>query len=289
MLVLAPVFSREFRPEQAQVTEIASLSSRDAVFSRYMQEVENAYRCIASGREVPLAFYSYTAGPDDTLLHIAARCTVPYEAIALLNGIGASGEAIDGRVLVLPNAPGLFVPETPTTPIGTLVKKRLYTSDPDLCYNVMGRMFQYAAKERLTPTERAFFLDATLRMPLEESVLTSSFGMRTSPISGDLRFHKGIDLAAPEGTDVLSCKAGIVANAAWDDVYGNFIIMDHDNSTQSVYAHLSKILVRAGEIVSGGAVIGRVGTTGASTGPHLHFEIRVNGAAQDPRRLLPVL
>ena len=71
--------------------------------------------------------------------------------------------------------------------------------------------------------------------------------------------------------------------------YGNYIILDHENKTQSVYAHLSAVLVKTGEEISRGAVIGKVGSTGASTGPHLHFEIRVNGAAQDPRRLLPAI
>jgi len=86
---------------------------------------------------------------------------------------------------------------------------------------------------------------------------------------------------------VMACKAGIVANASYDKIYGNFVILDHDNNTQSVYANLFDFFIKKGDIINGGQVIGSVGTTGASTGPHLHFEIRVNGKAQDPKRLLP--
>ncbi len=289
LIFVTSLFVYAEKPVQATATDMPSLSPRDKVFSRYMQEIEKAYQCIAANKPFQISFYNYIVKEEDTLFHIAARCSIPYEEIALLNGIQSSDTPIYGKVLTIPNAPGLFIPEKPSSAIGTLVKKRLYAPNSESCYNIKGEIFQYSPQERLTPTERAFFLDATLRMPLEDSVLTSHFGMRTSPITGDMKFHKGIDLAAPEGTDVFSCKSGIVANAAHDNIYGKFIVLDHDNNTQSIYAHLSKILVEKGQIVHGGTVIGKVGTTGASTGPHLHFEIRVNGAAQDPRRLLPVL
>lgn len=266
---------------------LPSLAPRDSVFVQYIQEVENSYRCIAYGREIPVAFYSYKVKESDTLFQIASRCNIPYEEIALLNAIENIDTVLTDKTIIIPNAPGIMVPEKPTTSIGTLIKQRLYTSDNKLCYNVGGKLFQYVPNERLTPTERAFFLDAKLRLPLEDSILTSSFGMRESPITGDMSFHKGIDLAAPEGTNVFACKSGVVANASKDRIYGNFVILDHDSNTQSVYAHLSEILVATGQIVNSGTIIGKVGTTGASTGPHLHFEIRVNGAAQDPKRLLP--
>ena len=269
------------------VIELPSLSSKDIVFAQFMQEIETSYRWIAKGEFVPVSFYNYKVQKDETLIHIAARCNLPYEQIALLNGIESINTDISERTILIPNAPGIFIPEKPVTAIGTLVKKRLYTNELYMCYNINNSFYWYDSKERLTPTERAFFLDTSLRMPLDESVLTSNFGMRTSPITGNPKFHKGIDLAAPRGTNVYACKSAVVANASWDNVYGNFVILDHENNTQSVYAHMDETLVKTGEIINGGTVIGKVGTTGASTGPHLHFEIRVNGTAQDPRRLLP--
>ncbi|AEE17172.1 LysM peptidoglycan-binding domain-containing M23 family metallopeptidase [Treponema brennaborense] len=272
------------QPYSPRITE---LSAANPVFAQYAQDVEIAYRQIAAGKPVTVLFYSYTAKRTDTLFSLAARCSIPYEAIALLNDIPAADTVLEQKELFLPNAPGLFIPAEPVTNLGIILRKRYYTLNEGLCYTVNGRIFQYIPSERLNPTERAYFLDTSLKMPLPGSILTSKFGMRASPITGAASFHRGIDLAAPQGTDVFACKSGVIANTGFDDVYGNFIIIDHDNNTQSVYAHLSRILVEKGNSVTGGSIIGNVGSTGLSTGPHLHFEIRINGSAQDPRKFLP--
>ncbi|MCI6480542.1 MAG: M23 family metallopeptidase [Spirochaetia bacterium] len=269
------------------IKHIPTLNPRDQVFIQYMKEVEKSYQDIAARRDYVVGFYKYTVTNEDTLVLIAARCSIPYEEIAIINQIDSHDTPLTGKTLLLPNAPGLFVPKDPTSNLGILVKSRLYDETNTNWYNISGRIYQYFNEERLTPTERAYFLDTTLRIPLDSHVLTSDFGIRESPISGMEHFHKGIDLAAPMGSSVYACKAGTVAIAGVDNVYGNYIILDHDNKTQSVYAHLSVIEVETGEKVNKGHIIGKVGSTGASTGPHLHFEIRVNGSAQDPRRLLP--
>lgn len=281
--------------DSATLPVITTLSSRNKEFASYMQQVEKSYQNISARRNFQPGFYLYTVTANDkslpvrNLVSLAARCSIPYGEIALLNDLTSAEEDLTGKTLILPNAPGLFVPMNPSTSIGNLVKKRL--ADPTLgkSCTIDGKNYQYFPEERLTPTELAFFLDTNLRMPLDNSVLTSGFGNRVSPITGQNHKHKGIDLAAPEGTKVYACKGGKVAIASVDSVYGNYIILDHENNTQSVYAHLSAKLVKTGEEVLRGDVIGRVGSTGASTGPHLHFEIRVNGAAQDPRRLLPAI
>lgn len=107
------------------------------------------------------------------------------------------------------------------------------------------------------------------------AAITSLFGWRTHPITGNLRFHSGIDLGAPLGTPVLAAYAGKVAIADFLSGYGFTVALRHKNNTQeTLYAHLSEILVQPGVWVEQGAVIGRVGNTGNSTGPHLHFELR---------------
>ncbi len=103
--------------------------------------------------------------------------------------------------------------------------------------------------------------------------LTSGFGWRTHPISGERRFHRGVDLAAAYGTPVIAAFSGKVEVADWMDGYGMTIILTHKNSTQTLYAHLSEIFVKPGDAIEQGALIGRVGSTGLSTGPHLHFEL----------------
>lgn len=120
------------------------------------------------------------------------------------------------------------------------------------------------------------------RMPLEGAALTSSFGMRTHPVLGGRRQHHGIDLAAPSGTPVYATADGIVSRADWYSSYGLYISVEHGASMQTRYAHLSRLAVAAGDSVKKGDLIGYVGSTGRSTGPHLHYEVRVEGLAVNP-------
>jgi murein DD-endopeptidase MepM/ murein hydrolase activator NlpD len=100
------------------------------------------------------------------------------------------------------------------------------------------------------------------------------------------RFHAGVDLPAPAGTGVIASAAGTVTWAAPRGSWGNLVTVDHGHGVRTMYAHLSTISVKVGQWISGGTVLGRVGSTGDATGPHLHFEVRVRGAAIDPLRAL---
>ena len=131
------------------------------------------------------------------------------------------------------------------------------------------------------PAERAT-VSVPSRMPLVGSVLTSSYGMRSHPVLGGLRKHTGIDLAAPTGTPVYATADGVVSRADWYSSYGLYISLEHGASLQTRYAHLSRLAVASGDVVKKGDVIGYVGSTGRSTGPHLHYEVRVDGVAVNP-------
>jgi len=115
--------------------------------------------------------------------------------------------------------------------------------------------------------------------------LTSRFGLRYHPILGGSRQHSGVDLAAPAGSPVRASADGIVSFADWRGGYGNMIAIEHGSGLQTRFAHLSRIAVRAGQRVTKGQLIGLVGSTGRSTGPHLHYEVRQNGSAVDPLRV----
>ncbi len=123
---------------------------------------------------------------------------------------------------------------------------------------------------------------AYLASPLEFSRVTSGFKMRLHPISQTWKAHLGVDYAAPTGTPVRSIGDGTIEFAAVQSGYGNVVIVNHGKENTTVYAHLSKINVQKGQKVSQSDVIGLVGSTGWSTGPHLHFEFRVNGVHHDP-------
>lgn len=120
------------------------------------------------------------------------------------------------------------------------------------------------------------------RMPLEGAQLTSGYGMRNHPVLGGRRQHAGVDLAAPTGTPVYATADGVVGRADWYSSYGLYVAIEHGASMQTRYAHLSRLAVAAGDNVKKGDVIGYVGSTGRSTGPHLHYEVRIDGLAVNP-------
>lgn len=112
--------------------------------------------------------------------------------------------------------------------------------------------------------------------------VVSSFGFRIHPIFGTQRFHSGIDINAGTGTPIAASAGGVVITAGWMDGYGNTVIIDHGGGFATLYGHQSQLGVSVGQSVNQGAIIGYVGSTGWSTGPHLHFEIRIGGAPVDP-------
>jgi hypothetical protein len=124
-----------------------------------------------------------------------------------------------------------------------------------------------------------------LRWPLRGRV-TSEFGRRASPWSGTAEHHGGMDIGSPPGTLVLCPADGDVVAAGWGRDLGRHVVIEHQAGVRSIYGHLGRIEVRAGQRVAKGDVLGIVGSSGRSTGPHLHYEVRVDGRAVDPRRFL---
>ena len=120
--------------------------------------------------------------------------------------------------------------------------------------------------------------------PASSNYITSRFGLRIHPITGQQKSHTGIDIGAGAGTNVLAAAAGTVTMASWNGGYGNCVMIDHGNGYQTLYAHMSSITVANGAAVSAGTVVGLVGSTGVSTGPHLHFEIFASGSRVDPEQ-----
>ena len=126
---------------------------------------------------------------------------------------------------------------------------------------------------------------AFLASPVPYSRKTSGFGMREHPIFHTQRVHKGVDYSAPTGTPVISVSDGVVLESGFQGGFGNTVVIKHNARQSTVYAHLSKINVRKGQSIKQGELIGAVGSTGLATGPHLHFEFRINGQHVDPLTL----
>jgi murein DD-endopeptidase MepM/ murein hydrolase activator NlpD len=137
-------------------------------------------------------------------------------------------------------------------------------------------LFDARMKRRLMPTVA----------PVDATWNSSSFGWRIDPFSGQSAIHEGIDFIADVGTPVIAAAGGVVVFAAHHHQYGNMVEIDHGNEFVTRYAHASKLNVKAGDLVQRGRKIAEVGSTGRSTGPHLHFEVRYKGVAQNPSRFL---
>ncbi len=174
--------------------------------------------------------------------------------------------------------------------ISDLLMKRLVAKDPGEGVN--------QRPEGATPVDPATFTPPAINsessagteadpdipdflMPLSTPV-SSAFGMRKDPFTHQMRFHRGIDLAVPVGTEVRAAMAGEVVLAGFQPSYGNTVVVQHPGGVQTRYAHLGSIEVRKGDLIAAEQVLGSVGSTGRSTGPHVHFEITRTGAQVDP-------
>jgi len=131
------------------------------------------------------------------------------------------------------------------------------------------------------------YIGGEMAWPVPASTrITSQFGYRMHPILRVSKLHTGIDIGVASGSDIVAANAGKVIRAAWNNSYGYMIIVDHGGGIATLYAHNSKLLVANGDIVTRGQVIAKAGSTGMSTGPHLHFEVRVNGEYKNPMSYL---
>jgi len=278
---------------------IARMVPSDNGFRQLINDVESNRRRLATNRGGPvetaenLTIYQYTTRQGEDLFSIAARCMIPYSALASLNRLSSPSSLETGTLILLPSCPGIYIPQSPESDLEKLIGAvRLGEQESvELRIRVAGvqQIFHFFPGADYSPTERAYFLNAGFfRFPLQTYRITSSYGLRENPVTGNIRVHQGIDLAAPLGTEVFSVAEGTVIEIGDDPVYGIYIIISHRDRWTSLYGHLQRVETVLRQEVKSGTLIGRVGSTGQSTGPHLHFELRQDGRALDPSgRLRP--
>jgi len=153
---------------------------------------------------------------------------------------------------------------------------RLTDQRVDLMTVMESRLFDQKIKKMMVPTQQ----------PVQAGILGSSFGWRIDPLNGRSALHTGLDFPAEPGTSILSAAGGVVVTQEYHPAYGNMVEVDHGNDLVTRYAHASRVLVKKGDLIKRGQKIAEVGTTGRSTGPHLHFEVLVQGVYQDPQKFL---
>ena len=261
---------------------IEHLSFRDPLYVQLGEDISAFYRAEATGAPLPtLLFLTYRTEEETDLLGLAARLSLPYDTLASLNGFSRNRSILPGEELLIPNLPGVFVPETPRNDMDRFLLSTPRSGGIE-CRPFGGIRYRFYPGARFHGVERAFFLGVFLGFPLYAGEVSSEYGDRQDPFTGHRAFHHGLDLAAPLGAEVLAAREGRVIFVGYDEVYGNYLIVGHANGYQTLYGHLKKILVRLNQEVVLGMIIGEVGVTGQTTGPHLHFEVRRNGVSQDP-------
>ncbi len=274
---------------------IEKLSPSDLVFRQVQDSISQGYRSEKSGDLFPDLFLCvWIATEGDDIFSLAARFSLPYETLATLNGLATPRAFKAGEVILVPSVAGIFVPELPRNDLDRLLSARIgerTTGKERVVARLTGveKAFSFYPGERFYQTERSFFLEIGFRIPLPEGKLTSSYGWRHSPIDGHDRMHQGVDLSAPLGTPVMAARDGVVVTVGNDPSLGLRIIIDHDGGLRTIYGHLESASVVLNQSVRSGTIIGAVGSTGLSTGPHLHFEIRLSGKTRDPSAYIPGL
>jgi murein DD-endopeptidase MepM/ murein hydrolase activator NlpD len=146
----------------------------------------------------------------------------------------------------------------------------------DLMTLMESRLFDLKIKKLMVPTQQ----------PVVGGALGSSFGWRIDPVNGQSALHTGLDFPAAQGTPIVAAAGGVVVTQEYHPAYGNMLEIDHGNDLITRYAHASKVLAKKGDLIKRGQKIAEVGSTGRSTGSHLHFEVLVQGVFQDPQKFL---
>jgi len=228
----------------------------------------------------------YTVAAGDTLWSIAASAGVSVEQLAAANGLGGDSLLRLGKVLVIPAASF----RAPARPAASAPRLRAQPADTPPA--AAPRL--EAAAQTFVPTGGPSAAGQTAvagprRLALvwpSRGVVTSRFGWRVHPIFGGREFHTGVDIATRYGSPVVAARAGVVSFVGWKSGYGRIVVLDHGAGVETMYSHLSAALVGPGQHVAQGQIIGRIGNSGWSTGPHLFFEVRRNGVPLDPSRYL---
>lgn len=273
---------------------IKKLDPSDMIFHQTTEDISSFYRNIEQNKELhPLQICRHIITQDTTIFALAARFNFPYETITTLNRINQPQLIPAGTELLIPNTPGIFVIDIPESDIEHMsrswrdVEDAIELTIMESSENDEITTYYFLPGEKFHKVERAFFLGIMFRFPLPVGYISSGFGNRLHPFSGKHHFHNGIDISAPSGTDVMASRAGIIESVEYDDVCGNYIRIKHENNYETIYCHLKKVFVQLNQQVQSGMIIGTVGTTGMSTGPHLHFEIRNLGDPKDPSLMIP--
>jgi murein DD-endopeptidase MepM/ murein hydrolase activator NlpD len=242
-------------------------------------------------RRQMLTFDYYTIERGDIIGQIAARAGLNEDTLISANNIRNTRLLQIGQVLKIPNQDGIFYTVKASD---TLTGIAIAHSAEAEHIQIANEMFS----DTVTPGSTIFVpggrMDWVNRQEINGDLfiwptagrITSPYGFRRSPFTGARQFHTGIDIGAPQGTPIRAAMSGRVSHVGFNNVFGNFVIINHHSGYRTLYGHMSVVRTVAGANVATGERIGDVGNTGLSTAPHLHFTVYKNGATVNPRTLM---
>lgn len=241
-----------------------------------------------------VTYQNYKVKPGDTISGITKKFGLSnISTLIAVNDISNVRQLAAGQKLKVPSMDGVVYTVQKGDSINSIVTKYNIKTSTLLDVNELN-------SEELTAGQVLFIpgvaLDRTtlqnamgelFKMPIAAAFrYTSPYGWRSDPFTGVKSFHTGTDMACPQGTPILASQSGRVSTVGFNRIYGNYVIIDHGNGYQTLYAHMYKAIAKKGDWVSQGTKIGLVGSTGYSTGPHLHFMVYKNGNRVDPMSVL---
>ena len=242
----------------------------------------------------PVSYQDYTVKSGDTISSITYKFGLSnISTLIAVNDISNVRYLKFGQKLRIPSVDGLLHTVSSSDSLESISAKYHVTVEDILDINDLDSdvlsigqsLFIPGAKLDSKSLQKA--MGELFTWPIKASWrLSSAFGSRADPITGAASYHTGVDMACPTGTSIKASMSGTVAYASWSNVFGNYAIIKHIDGYQTLYGHMSKIKVKQGQFVSQGQEIGLVGSTGYSTGPHLHFTVYKNGKLVNPMSVL---
>ncbi len=239
-----------------------------------------------------IEYSNYRVKSKETMEDIAKKFGLKPDSIILCNNLKKKKDLVAGDLLIIPNQDGREIKVLKNDSIYKIANR--YGCDWEDIADINNLQTErllvgqklFIPKSEMTKYEKDQYYGDYFIWPCNNKYITSPFGPRTDPINGKASFHSGLDIRGATGEPVYCAKDGTVINIGVSRIYGNYVEVKHSNNMITKYAHLSTVDVKKGDKVTQGQVIAKIGNTGRSTGPHLHFEIRKNGKLISPLKIM---
>jgi murein DD-endopeptidase MepM/ murein hydrolase activator NlpD len=238
-----------------------------------------------------LLYGVYTVQKGDIIGDIAEKFGLNQDTLISCNGIKNSRLIQIGQVLKIPNQDGILYTVKKGDTLSAVAEKFKSGAEAIQTANELFSETVHPGTVLFIPGARLDWvnlqeINGDLFIWPTPGYITSPYGFRKSPFTGVRQFHSGLDIGSPAGTPIRAAMSGRVSAVGWDDTFGNYVVVSHHSGYRTLYAHMSVIRVKSGAYVGTGERIGDVGSTGLSTGPHLHFTVYKNGVTVNPRALM---